>query len=214
VDSGQLGHNTSFVPRVANSVLYILTEKQRAQLTALAAEQESLIREFAYRRFPLVKAYRRLLDGDIPAGKTGLDREAVAKYAAGLYEIDGRLSYRRAAVAGDIIAHLDARQKALLSKMTFGDSRTWPELGDQIDKGALPHARHVAVMTIMGAAIGAAAAYGIGRGAQSLLFGINGRDPLVMAASAVLLALVAMAAGSLPAWRASRVDPVLALRYE
>jgi predicted permease len=74
--------------------------------------------------------------------------------------------------------------------------------------------RHVAVMTIVGAAIGAAAAFGIGRGAQSLLFGINGRDPLVMAASAVLLALVAAAAGSLPAWRASRVDPVQALRYE
>jgi predicted permease len=74
--------------------------------------------------------------------------------------------------------------------------------------------RHVAVMTVVGAAIGAAGAYGIGRGAQSLLFGINGRDPLVMAASAVLLALVAMAAGSLPAWRASKVDPVQALRYE
>ena len=74
--------------------------------------------------------------------------------------------------------------------------------------------KHVAVMTVVGAAIGAAGAYGIGRGAQSLLFGINGRDPLVMAASAVLLALVAMAAGSLPAWRASKVDPVQALRYE
>jgi predicted permease len=74
--------------------------------------------------------------------------------------------------------------------------------------------RHVAVMTVVGAAIGAVGAYGIGRGAQSLLFGLNGRDPLVMAASAVLLALVAMAAGSLPAWRASKVDPVQALRYE
>ena len=74
--------------------------------------------------------------------------------------------------------------------------------------------RQVAVMTIVGAAIGAAGAYGIGRGAQSLLFGINGRDPLVMAASAALLALVALVAGSLPAWRASKVDPVHALRYE
>jgi len=74
--------------------------------------------------------------------------------------------------------------------------------------------RHVAVMTVVGATIGAVAAYGIGRGAQSLLFGLNGRDPVVMASSAVLLALVAMAAGSLPAWRASKVDPVQALRYE
>jgi len=74
--------------------------------------------------------------------------------------------------------------------------------------------RHVAAMTLVGATIGGVGAYGIGRGAQSLLFGLNGRDPLVMASSAALLALVAMAAGSLPAWRASKVDPVQALRYE
>jgi len=74
--------------------------------------------------------------------------------------------------------------------------------------------RHVAVMTVFGAAIGAVGAYGIGRGAQSLLFGIDGRDPLVMVGAAVLLAVVAMVAGSLPAWRASKVDPMQALRYE
>ena len=74
--------------------------------------------------------------------------------------------------------------------------------------------RHVAVMTVIGAAIGAAGAFAIGKGAQSLLFGITARDPLVMAAAAAVLALVALAAGSIPAMRASRVDPVQALRYE
>ncbi|HSQ28433.1 MAG TPA: ABC transporter permease [Gemmatimonadaceae bacterium] len=74
--------------------------------------------------------------------------------------------------------------------------------------------RHVAVMTLIGAAIGAVGALGIGQGAQSLLFGITARDPLVMAAAAAVLALVALAAGSIPARRASRVDPVQALRYE
>ena len=74
--------------------------------------------------------------------------------------------------------------------------------------------RHVAVMTIVGAAIGAGGAYAIGKGAQSLLFGITARDPLVMVAAASVLALVALAAGSIPALRASRVDPVQALRYE
>jgi predicted permease len=73
---------------------------------------------------------------------------------------------------------------------------------------------HVAVMIVVGAAIGAAGAYAIGRGAQSLLFGIDSRDPVVMVGAAVLLAVVAMIAGSLPALRASRVDPVQALRYE
>ncbi|HEY2375967.1 MAG TPA: ABC transporter permease [Gemmatimonadaceae bacterium] len=74
--------------------------------------------------------------------------------------------------------------------------------------------RQVAMMTLIGAVIGAAAAYGIGRGAASLLFEMKGSDPLVMTGSAVLIALVALAAGCLPALRAARVDPVQALHYE
>ena len=74
--------------------------------------------------------------------------------------------------------------------------------------------RNVAAMTIVGAAIGAAGAYGIGRAARSLLFGLDGRDPSIMIASALLLGLVALLAGSIPALRASRIDPVNALRYE
>ena len=72
----------------------------------------------------------------------------------------------------------------------------------------------VALMTLVGAAIGAAAAYAIGRSAASLLYQMNGHDPFVMAGSAVLLALVALVAGSVPALRAARVDPMHALRYE
>jgi predicted permease len=72
--------------------------------------------------------------------------------------------------------------------------------------------RHVALMTVVGAAIGAAGAFAIGKGAQSLLFGMTARDPLVMVAAATVLAIVALAAGSLPARRASKVDPVHAIR--
>jgi predicted permease len=72
----------------------------------------------------------------------------------------------------------------------------------------------VALMTLVGAAIGAAGAYGIGRGAASLLYEMQGHDPVVMVVSAVLLALVALAAGAIPAIRAARVDPMHALRYE
>ncbi len=69
-------------------------------------------------------------------------------------------------------------------------------------------------MVLVGGTIGVAAAIGLGRLAGSLLFGLSGHDPLVVALSVVALVLVALAAGYIPARRASRVDPMTALRYE
>jgi len=74
--------------------------------------------------------------------------------------------------------------------------------------------RQVAVMAAIGGFVGLAAAVGIGRAAQSMLFEIAGYDPTVLAVSTTLLALVTLAAGYLPALRASRIDPMKALRYE
>jgi len=50
--------------------------------------------------------------------------------------------------------------------------------------------------------------------ARSLLFGLEGHDPLVVVVAGTVLALVALAAGYLPARRASRIHPMQALRYE
>jgi predicted permease len=72
--------------------------------------------------------------------------------------------------------------------------------------------RQVGRMTLIGGAIGLAGALGIGRAAQSLLFGLDGKDPGTMIGAAIVIALVAMAAGYVPAWRASRVEPMRALR--
>jgi ABC-type lipoprotein release transport system permease subunit len=47
-----------------------------------------------------------------------------------------------------------------------------------------------------------------------VLFGLSGRDPAVIAAAAVTLSAVILAASWLPAWRASRIAPIEALRYE
>jgi ABC-type antimicrobial peptide transport system permease subunit len=49
---------------------------------------------------------------------------------------------------------------------------------------------------------------------QSQLFDLSAHDPFALGAAAVVLSLVAVAAGYLPARRATRVDPMLALRYE
>jgi len=74
--------------------------------------------------------------------------------------------------------------------------------------------RQMAGMLAVGGIIGLVAAFGLGRAAQSLLFELEGHDPVVMVAATVLLSVVALAAAFLPALRASRVDPMSALRYE
>jgi predicted permease len=74
--------------------------------------------------------------------------------------------------------------------------------------------RRVAWMTIIGGMVGLGGAYGLGRLAQSLLFEMQGTDPAVFAGAAVALGIVALAAGFLPAQRASKIDPMVALRYQ
>lgn len=74
--------------------------------------------------------------------------------------------------------------------------------------------RQVGVMLLIGGAVGIAAALGLGRLAQSLLFQLEGHDPTALLAAVLLLTLVALAAALVPAQRAARVDPMLALRYD
>ncbi len=72
----------------------------------------------------------------------------------------------------------------------------------------------VARMTAVGVVVGLGAAVGLGRLATSLLFELEGSDPAVLTASSVLLAAVAFVAGAIPAVRASRVQPMAALRHD
>ena len=72
----------------------------------------------------------------------------------------------------------------------------------------------VARMAVIGGVIGVAAAIGLGKAAKTLLFEMEGHDPAVIALSTLALALVAFGAGFVPAQRASRVQPMQALRYE
>jgi ABC-type antimicrobial peptide transport system permease subunit len=74
--------------------------------------------------------------------------------------------------------------------------------------------RQVGLMTLAGGLAGLLGAYAIGRGAASLLYEMTGTDPVILSVAAVLLAGVALGAGFVPALRASRIDPMRALRYE
>lgn len=147
IDTGTGGHNTDFLTDAANNVWAILNGAQKEQLIALAREQSGKLQDLARMRFPLIKAFHRELQKDIPAGCAGLNREAVKKYSGDLFEFDGLLAFRRAQVFGSVALSLDATQKAAFSKLAFGQSSTWMKMPEQIDKRGFTHEEHVALMT-------------------------------------------------------------------
>jgi predicted permease len=108
----------------------------------------------------------------------------------------------------------------LYGVLTYSVSQRTNEIGIRVALGAdawrvrTMVLRQVGVMTIIGGVIGVIAAIGLGKMAASMLFEIKGYDPVVLISSALLLSAVSLAAGFLPAMRASRIDPIQALRYE
>lgn len=141
------GHDTDFVTNAANNVLYTLTAAQKAKMTALAKSQSSLVNEFAYKRFPLMVAFRRQLTGDIPAGTAGLSKSAVMNYSADLYELDAKISLQRAQLFGEIIKSLTTEQKKYFDAMVKGGFASWTVLPDQVDKVNLTREQSVLMMT-------------------------------------------------------------------
>ncbi|MEI6915803.1 MAG: hypothetical protein WCL39_11775 [Armatimonadota bacterium] len=142
-----MGHNTDFLTRIANNVIFILTDAQKAQLIALGKKQESQVKALAEKRFPLIQAFCRQLAGDLPSGSAGLNKAAVVKYTSEIFALDGQLAYDRAVVCGNILKNLTDEQKAYIARMKFADYTTWPEMDEPLDKRSMSHGTHVMVMT-------------------------------------------------------------------
>jgi len=74
--------------------------------------------------------------------------------------------------------------------------------------------REVALLVAAGILIGIPAALALGGLVESQLFGLKAADPWVFVGGAIVLTLIALAAGWIPARRAMRISPIQALKYE
>lgn len=150
VDAGGNGHSPQFLDRVASNVLESLDPAQREAFRAEAVSEAEQMRSLALRRLPMIAAFHDQLDGRIPAGSAGLNREAVMRYGGAMFEADAALAFQRAAVFGRLAASLTAQQKAVVGRMRFGDFDSWPAVDMQRQKLArgTEHLVNVAYMTL------------------------------------------------------------------
>jgi predicted permease len=108
----------------------------------------------------------------------------------------------------------------LYSVLAFSVTQRTREFGLRLALGATPRGlrslvlKQVGRMAAIGVPVGLVGAILLGRGAESLLYGLSGYEPTVLAAAVVLICAVVLLAGLIPARRASNIAPMEALRYE
>jgi len=108
----------------------------------------------------------------------------------------------------------------IYSVLSYSVRRRVREIGIRMALGAqIADVLRLVVMegmkpTLLGLAIGVAAALALGRVVSKLIYGVSAADPATFAAVSALLAAVALAASIIPAYRATRVEPVKTLREE
>jgi predicted permease len=108
----------------------------------------------------------------------------------------------------------------LYGNLAYAVSQRTNEIGVRMALGGQPHSiialvlRQGAELTLIGLGIGAIVALALSRLIASFLFGLAPTDPLAFASAAVLLTVAALLACYIPARRAAKVDPMVALRYE
>jgi ABC-type antimicrobial peptide transport system permease subunit len=137
-----------------------------------------------------------------------------------LAESTGRASLNMVALTAFSCSALLLAAIGVYGLMAFSVRQRTQELGVRLALGATPAqvrnavVREGMVPAATGVAAGFGIAFGLSRLLASALFGVKPHDPLVFGAIPIVLALVAIIAAWLPACRATRIDPAVALRCE
>jgi ABC-type antimicrobial peptide transport system permease subunit len=155
----------------------------------------------------------REVDPDLPVTNTTTQAEAV----------EGRLAQEKLFAQAYLLFGLLALALAaigLFGLMSYSVARRTNEIGIRMALGARRAdvvsmvLKESMAMVGIGIAVGLAAALVAGRFVATLLFGLAPTDPATIGAAVIVMAAVSLLAGYLPARRAARVDPMVALRYE
>jgi len=163
--------------------------------------------------FPILRAKIRELDANLPVYGMRTVQEDLNDTL-----VTERMTANLSAVFGFLATLL--AMIGLYGVMAYSVARRTREIGIRMALGALEGKvvwmimREVLVLAALGVVVALPAAFGLTRFVRSQLYGVTPNDPWTMLLATVGLMLVACAAGYVPALRASRVDPIRALRYE
>jgi putative ABC transport system permease protein len=106
------------------------------------------------------------------------------------------------------------------SLLAYSMVRRTKEIGIRVALGAQPRgvvwmvARDALRLVSLGIALGVPVAWALSRSVQSMLFGLSATDPAAITTAVLLIVVAGVVAAYLPARRAARVDPMIALRHE
>ncbi len=178
------------------------------------------------------RRYTYLLRADHPAALASSVRSVVAATAAAvpieyLQTFDEALAQAASSdytvigvLAGFAGLALVLASTGLFGVVSYTAAQRTAEFGTRIALGARAIdlvylvARNSAILLAIGLSIGLAGGIGVGFMMQGMLYGLSPMDPLSLGTVTALLSLVTITATAIPAWKASRIDPVIALRLD